>query len=203
MANELFIKHKIIDVTPDLVEDGSIYFERSTNLIKVVESDSSIITVGVKKGTGVNSAILNDPNNIASGQCAHAEGSSTQATGEFSHAEGYNTVAAGRYSHAEGYGTETKNEGERAQGRWNVSSDTPGYETIHTIGYGTGSNDRKNLYELHRTGNQYIIGLGDYDGTNASTAKSVQQVIADLTTLVTANSDLYLIDRVQSGSIDE
>lgn len=131
MANELFIKHKIIDVTPDLVEDGSIYFERSTNLIKVVESDSSIITVGVKKGTGINSAILNDPNNlasgenalaqgsnsIASGQCAHAEGSSTQATGEFSHAEGYNTVAAGKYSHAEGYGTETKNEGEHAQGR--------------------------------------------------------------------------------------
>ena len=217
MANELFIKHKIIDVTPDLVEDGSIYFERSTNLIKVVESDSSTITVGVKKGTGVNSAILNDSNNIASGenalaqgsnstasgQCAHAEGSSTQATGEFSHAEGYNTVAAGRYSHAEGYGTETKNEGEHAQGRWNVSSDTPGYETVHTIGYGTGSSDRKNLYELHRTGNQYIIGLGDYDGTNASTAKSVPQVIADLTTLVTANSDLYLIDRVQSGSIDE
>lgn len=217
MANELFIKHKIIDVTPDLVEDGSIYFERSTNLIKVVESDSSIITVGVKKGTGINSAILNDPNNlasgenalaqgsnsIASGQCAHAEGSSTQATGEFSHAEGYNTVAAGKYSHAEGYGTETKNEGEHAQGRWNVSSDTPGYETIHTIGYGTGSNDRKNLYELHRNGKQFIIGLGDYDGTNASTAKSVQQVIADLTTLVTANSDLYLIDRVQSGSIDE
>lgn len=217
MANELFIKHKIIDVTPDLVEDGSIYFERSTNLIKVVESDSSIITVGVKKGTGVNSAILNDPNNIASGenalaqgsnstasgQCAHAEGSSTQATGEFSHSEGYNTVAAGKYSHAEGYGTETKNEGEHAQGRWNVSSDTPGYETIHTIGYGTGSSNRKNIYELHRTGKQFIIGLGDYDGTNASTAKSVQQVIADLTTLVTANSDLYLIDKVQSGSIDE
>lgn len=217
MANELFIKHKIIDVTPDLVEDGSIYFERSTNLIKVVESDSSIITVGVKKGTGVNSAILNDLNNIASGenalaqgsnstasgQCAHAEGSSTQATGEFSHSEGYNTVAAGKYSHAEGYGTETKNEGEHAQGRWNVSSDTPGYETIHTIGYGTGSSNRKNIYELHRTGKQFIIGLGDYDGTNASTAKSVQQVIADLTTLVTANSDLYLIDKVQSGSIDE
>ena len=194
MANELFIKHKFVNEIPDIPEPGAIYFERDTNLIKAVESESKIVIAGVKRGEGENSAILNDLNNVASGanslaegsnntasgQGSHVEGSSSVASGEFTHAEGYNTTAAGKYSHTEGYGTETKNEGEHAQGRWNISSDTPGEETIDTIGYGTGSDARKNIYELHRDGSQFLIGVGDYDGTNASTAESVQEVILEL-----------------------
>ena len=53
--------------------------------------------------------IFNDyENNVAIGDHAHAEGSSTMAIGDESHAEGCNTVAKGWCSHAEGYSNRIK-----------------------------------------------------------------------------------------------
>lgn len=234
MAEGLFIKHKFVDTTPENPESGAIYFERETGIIQAIESESKKVIVGdprlslnMDKGEGLNSIIANDTNNTATGenafaegsntdatgQCSHAEGSSTQAIGEFTHAEGYNTVANGKYSHTEGYSTETKNEAEHAQGKWNISDDTLGNNTIDTVGYGTGPEDRKNLYELREDGSAYFIGIGDYDGTNASTADSIQDVLNDtVQKVVDMDPSLYqtkedntlnTTSKIVSGAINE
>lgn len=234
MAEGLFIKHKFVDTTPENPESGAIYFERTTGIIQAIESESKKVIVGdprlslnMDKGEGLNSIIANDTNNTAtgenafaegsntdaSGQCAHAEGSSTQAVGEFTHAEGYNTIANGKYSHTEGYGTETKNEAEHAQGKWNISDDTLGNKTIDTIGYGTGPEDRKNLYELREDGSVYFVGVGNYNGTNANTADSIQDVLNDTVQKVAdmdpslyqtkEDSSLNTVNKTVSGAINE
>ena len=203
MANELFIKHKLVDQIPSSPEIGSIYYERNTGIEKVVESESSILEVGniekmlsAKIGEGQNSNIFNDLDNVASGdnshaegsnttasgQCAHVEGSSTTASGEFAHAEGYNTVAAGDYSHAEGYGTVANNISEHAEGSWNISSDN----TIFSIGDGTDTDNRSNLYEIHSDGSIFVKNVGDYDGTNAEDATDLATVLNDTTDKVNA-----------------
>lgn len=234
MEDKIFIKHKIVDQIPSSPEVGSIYYERTTGIEKIVESADNTIEVGnielmlsAKIGEGQNSNIFNDLDNVASGenshaegsntsatgQCAHAEGSSTVASGEFAHAEGYNTVAGGDFSHAEGYGTQTKNETEHAAGKWNISDDTIGSKTMVTVGNGTDAENRKNIYELREDGSQYLIGVGNYDGTNGSTADSVQDVINELVTDVSnidtsvfqAKTDdtLKTTDKTVSGAINE
>lgn len=196
MANELFIKHKLVDEIPSNPELGSIYYERNTGIEKVVESESSIIEVGniekmlsAKIGEGQNSNVFNDLDNVASGdnshaegsnttasgQCAHAEGSSTIASGEFAHAEGYNTVAAGDYSHAEGYGTVANNTSEHAEGSWNISTDN----TVFSIGNGIDAENRSNLYEVHSDGSVFVKNVGDYDGTNAEDATDLATILND------------------------
>lgn len=234
MEDKIFIKHKIVDQIPSSPEVGSIYYERTTGIEKIVESADNTIEVGnielmlsAKIGEGQNSNIFNDLDNVASGenshaegsntsatgQCTHAEGSSTIASGEFAHAEGYNTVADGDFSHAEGYGTQTKNETEHAAGKWNISNDTVGSKTMVTVGNGTDAENRKNIYELRENGSQYLIGVGNYDGTNGSTANSVQEVITELVTDVSnidtsvfqAKTDdtLKTTDKTVSGAINE
>lgn len=91
-------------------------------------------------------------------------------------------VASGDFSHAEGNGTTTNNVGEHAEGQWNLSNtgSTDSGRTIHSVGIGTGSTDRRNAHEIMANGNHYIIGIGNYDGTNYSDAKSLQQVVNSL-----------------------
>lgn len=194
MANELFIKHKLVDEIPSSPEVGSIYYERKTGIEKVVESNASIVEVGniekmlsAKIGEGQNSNIFNDLDNVASGdnshaegsnttasgQCAHTEGSSTTASGAFAHAEGYNTVAAGDYSHAEGYGTVTNNTSEHAEGSWNISTDN----TVFSIGNGTDAENRSNLYEVHSDGSVFVKNVGDYNGTNTENATDLATIL--------------------------
>lgn len=123
---------------------------------------------------------------LAEGQNSHVEGNKCKAIGKHSHAEGNDTIANGGASHAEGSGTITKNNFEHAEGRYNFSnkedsSDTwGGYNTIHSVGIGNSNNNRKNAHEILQNGKHYIIGIGGYDGTNPTTAKSVQEVINEL-----------------------
>ena len=89
-------------------------------------------------------------------------------------------VASGDFSHAEGNGTTTNNVGEHAEGTFNLSNtgSTDSGRTIHSVGIGTGSiTNRKNAHEIMCNGDHYIIGIGNYDGTNYSDAKSLQQVV--------------------------
>jgi hypothetical protein len=132
---------------------------------------------------------------IASGKNSHAEGGTlkkqnpTTAAGNQSHAEGASTLASGQSSHAEGEVTEAKNGVEHAQGNCNVShknSDTYGDagNTIDSIGIGYVLNNvpqRKNATEVMQNGDQYIIGVGGYEGTDTkvqnASIKTVQEVI--------------------------
>lgn len=116
----------------------------------------------------------------AHGPGSHAEGGSTLSIGLCSHAEGYDTTAQGSYSHAEGEGTITTlgNDAEHAQGRYNASNTN----TIHSVGIGTSINDRKNAYEILKTGEHYIYNLGGYDGTNPSVSKDIATILSTVDT---------------------
>ena len=85
-------------------------------------------------------------------------------------------IASGEYSHAEGNNTKAINFGEHSEGKYNLSIND---KTIHTIGIGTSSNDRKNAEEIHINGDKYVYGIGGYDGTNSQTSgiKTTQAVV--------------------------
>lgn len=126
---------------------------------------------------------------------AHAEGYYTTAGGVASHAEGYYTVSNGNYSHAEGYYTKVNSFAAHAQGVYNVDNKN----AIHTVGIGNNTT-RKNAEYIYakndtnstslvndpKNGYKYLIGVGGYDGisTDNTTYKSVQEVIADLTSRI-------------------
>ena len=116
----------------------------------------------------------------AAGPGAHAEGGETTASGLYSHSEGEGTNAIGDYSHAEGLYTTANTSCEHAEGQWNLSNtgNTDASRTIHSVGIGTGSTTyRRNAHEIMLNGDHYIYGIGNYDGTNYSDAKTLQQVI--------------------------
>ena len=144
---------------------------------------NSIITVG-SGGTssGTRSSAEGD-HNTASGNYTHAEGYYTTASGLYAHSEGGITRAEGNGSHAEGGNTVASNHFEHAQGRYNVSNkvENSSYgnagNTIHSVGIGTANNDKKNAFEIMQNGDAYLYGVGSYDGTNYSSASTLQSVI--------------------------
>lgn len=103
-----------------------------------------------------------------------------------------------------GIGNKVSNSGEFASGVYNVSNNkTVGnysFNTVFSIGAGSLSNGGLNALELiskkNTTDNTsinalYVNGIGGYDGTNVSddSAKSLQQVISDIETAVSLNSN--------------
>lgn len=74
------------------------------------------------RSTGIGAEIFNDPQNIASGVGAHAEGRLTYAGGPASHAEGRLTGATGPNSHAEGCETWAEGDNTHAEGIHTVAA---------------------------------------------------------------------------------
>ena len=139
----------------------------------------------VAQGSGIasgNSSHAEGMETLASGYAAHAEGIGTTASGKNSHAEGSSTESAGLASHAEGQGTQTKNSYEHAQGMFNksnkVTDAVSGNNTLHSIGIGAGTSSRKNAVEVMQNGDVYMYGVGGYDGTNPSSASTLQEDIS-------------------------
>ena len=113
----------------------------------------------------------------AEGAASHAEGSYTQAVDTCSHAEGMRTFAKGTASHSEGYETTTSNAYEHAQGIYNVSNEG---KTIHSVGIGTFTGERKNAHEITLDGAHYILGIGGYDGTKLDGATDIASYLTSL-----------------------
>lgn len=122
----------------------------------------------------------------ASGKYSHAEGYGTTASGYCSHAEGLATQSNGEASHAEGFGTKASGVNSHAEGVTNIASTL----SIHSVG--VNSKNAEDIYydtKSDKNGYKYLIGIGDYDGTNLSVTddsgneslnpdiKSVQEVI--------------------------
>ena len=108
-----------------------------------------------------------------------SEGTDTKAEGSSSHAEGNGSIAREHASHSEGIATIANNVAEHAQGIRNVSNtgtDTDTRTTLHSIGIGT-SSENKNAHEVMNNGDTFIIGIGDYSGTNPYEAQTLQKVI--------------------------
>lgn len=147
------------------------------------------------------------------GRNSHAEGSNCKTTGDNSHAEGFCTTASGDYSHAEGFWTETKGESSHAEGgfctargEWSHAQGFCNYDDpsfIDMVGIGSYSTvkTRKNASVIYverdsdgginvsapKNGYLYLLDVGDYKGKMVTEGmKSVQEVIADLTSRIEA-----------------
>lgn len=200
----------------------------TTEVWKNGDGDKSTITVGNKDNGGnadgdysVAEGLTTKSQGIAShaegnqntavGNYSHVEGQTTKANGACSHAEGSETIATGNCAHAEGLGTFTQNEAEHAEGRYNVSHKTSEVfgdagNTQHSIGIGqsmTAEGPRyKNAVEIMQNGDAYLLGLGNYDGTNPTNADSVQTIITSKLNKTIINIvDIYNVTDAEKDSI--
>lgn len=146
--------------------------------------------------------------NSSYGFDSHSEGTYTIANANSSHVEGIYTYSYidAIAAHAEGYYTEVRNTGEHASGRYNISTRlgtteivgnetaeeleaierNKKYNTLFSIGNGLYgdldgfiSEHRRNALEVTENGELYLVGLGDYDGTNTQSAYSLREVIIE------------------------
>lgn len=125
-------------------------------------------------GNQSNSAVLKDSKNKAVAPYSIAVGYNTEAQEVGAFSSGVGSKAIGSASLSTGYYTITSNKGEHAEGVYNMS--IKGI-TLHSVGIGTSDTDRKNAHEIDVEGKHYILGLGDYNGTNAAEAKDLKSVI--------------------------
>ena len=157
----------------------------------MAEIDEKINSGGVgKAGTGENAEIFNT-DNLASGNCSHAEGDSTIAAGiaahaegystsankDYSHSEGYMAVASGISSHAEGYKTRAMGDYSHAEGNHcsahGVASHAGGSESV-----ATGDNSFTHG-DTVKANNNNEIAFGAFNASNADTLFSVGNGTSD------------------------
>lgn len=155
-------------------------FVDSLGLKRLVTKIAKAVAYGdwlpVHKGEGEGSVITGYADSVAEGASSHAEGISTAARGEASHSEGGYTTVSGKYSHAQGF------------------SNYDDHHFINMIGVGN-ENEEKNAFAIYagrrantgeinsfdsKNGYLYLLGVGDYEGKDIHTARSVQEVISEL-----------------------
>ena len=152
--------------------------------------DTVSFNLPISGGSGAESVVENNTNNIAQGSGSHAEGIYTQANGQashaegrlseangnyshaegdgnnarggYSHAEGTNTIASGDASHTEGISTIAYNKAEHASGKYNKSNtgSTDADKTLFSVGNGTSTSARHNAFEIRQNGDIYITSGG-------------------------------------------
>lgn len=138
------------------------YNGQNVHMIKAGELEGTSIgnDLTIKYAVTIPNKLSTGNGCTAEGDYSHAEGWNTTAEGYYSHAEGFNTTAGGYYSHAEGIGTITNNHAEHACGQYNSSTkDSPNNDgTLFSIGVGTSVNDRKNAFEVTKSGAVLVDG---------------------------------------------
>lgn len=125
-----------------------------------------------------------------------AMGFQSEATGYGSTAMGYNCKALGNTAHAENAGCTASGDSSHAQGSCNY--DDPSFIDMVGVGNYEINKNASAIYVKRNTGGnldtsdpkngyQYLIGVGGYQGQAiAEGTKSVQEVIADLTSRIEA-----------------
>lgn len=94
-------------------------------------------------------------------------------------------------SAAFGYGINVTNNAEIGVGSFNVSKASTGLDAyVFTVGTGY-QNERKNAIEVRRNSKVYVQNVGGFNGHNSdqSDVKTLQQVISDIETAVSLNSN--------------
>lgn len=191
---------KILEVIGNKVANGEWL-----PIKKGVGSDGNVVQGAVAEGQDTTASgrasHAEGKDTTASGNNSHAEGVRTTASGLSSHAQGFNTIASAPYSHAEGYKTMASGDASHAQGSSNY--DDPSF--IYMVGVGVNTNStniiKQNASVIYvgrdskggvdpsnpKNGYQYLIGIGGYQGQAIGTdTKSIQEVIADLESRITA-----------------
>ena len=97
-------------------------------------------------------------------------------------------LAIGENSFVGGNMNIANNTNEVAFGGYNKSN-TGDKSSAFTLGGGTSESNRKNIFEITTDGSIYAPSIGDYDGTNPTVAKSVQDVINNKQDAVTYVAD--------------
>lgn len=124
-------------------------------------------------------------NNIVNGYSIVNNGSISIISGtDINVGNVYNTAAFG-------YCIDITNNSEVGVGAYNVSRTLSGGDRyVFTVGAGS-QNERKNAIEVRRNGKVYIQDVGGFNGHNSdqSNTKTLQQVISDIETVVSLNSN--------------
>lgn len=172
-----FIEASDIDWRPYKIDGHNVV--TSYDLIHSMETMSSTYWVA-GEGTSSIVRVIDQHMGTAEGDYAISEGVQTEASGEAAHAEGEFTQATNRAEHTEG-----------CYNKSNKASDTFGDagNTISSIGIGTNTSNRKNAVEVMQNGDMYVIGVGDYDGTNFTTASTLQESLASSTAYAATKVD--------------
>lgn len=167
------------DITTNTFTDLVIYEEEVKYLdSKYLETDlvlQNSISLGRVGDIGAGSSAVG-MYVIASGDCSHAEGDSTQALGNSSHAEGDSTTASaycshaegncttasGENSHAEGASTIASSQNQHVQGKYNIEDLNGTY--AHIVGNGEDGKN-SNAHTLDWQGNAWYSGKLSQEGT--------------------------------------
>lgn len=158
----------------------------------MAEIDEKINSGGIgKAGTGKNAEIFNT-DNLASGNCSHAEGDSTIAAGIAAHAEGYSTSANKDYSHSEGYmavasGTSSHAEGHKTRAMGDYSHAEGNHCSAHGVASHAGGSESvatgDNAFthgDAVKANNNNEIAFGAFNASNADTLFSVGNGTSDI-----------------------
>lgn len=182
-------------------DDGGEIFNDYTNNTAGYRSRSSgyrnKVTASYASADGANHTVSGQYANVcgvgntASGVASHTEGSNNRTTGKNGHTEGASNVNNSESGHVEGYENIAQNDCEHAEGRYNRShkGNTAASNTRHSIGIGLNASGRKNAVEVMENGDVYIIGVGDYDGTNPGDGKSLQAALTQINSTLSGIND--------------
>lgn len=175
------------------ISDGKFYIILDKTLSDVETFTNKKLSIVRNVIVGMNSHLEGYANYIKA-MVGHIEGNdNTIVSGSGSHIEGVLNFIKSKYTgnitgrqldggaiHVEGEYNIAYNPCEHVQGCYNLShyGSTEADNTLHSIGWGV-KGARKNIQEIMQNGDHYIIGLGNFDGTNYLEAKTVQQVIQE------------------------
>ena len=166
---------------------GNIIISKENNTIASMATKSTCF--GKNNTIYGNNNFVEGDENLSGGDNTHVEGYKNDAgtvSSNFAHIEGYNnSISRGNGSrnqiHIEGDNNQAKNESEHAQGSWNLSNSGSELKDKTKFSIGIGSSEKRmNAVEVMANGDVYIRGIGDYDGTNYSSAKTLQKVINEI-----------------------
>lgn len=158
--------------------------------LEILKDSEKIILLGV---------LNKSQNSITSGGLIQSiNGNKSISVGYALKNEAYNNVYPNTYQI---FGTlnTVKSNFEFACGSRNVSTKNDNFSTRFSVGAGLTPDDYKNAFEIgfKKSGssdldvNTYVLGIGGYNGKNAANdnTKSLQQVISDIETAVSLNSN--------------
>ena len=142
----------------------------------------SVMSPGATQANG-NYSVSGGDGTRANGTGSVALGGNTTASGTYSTALGAGSSATNSYTVAIGHGVQAANQNETALGAFNLytNSGTSAQKTFFTVGNGTGTNAKSNLIEAKENNDIYVVGVGNYDGTNAGSSgvHTLQYAIAN------------------------
>lgn len=184
--NQEMIAIQILNYTR--ISDEIIQLEDSG--LEVLKDSEKIVLLGIRSESS---------NTIISGGLIQAiKGDKSISVGYALRNEAVNNVYPNTYQL---FGTlnTVKSDFEFACGSRNVSTKNDNFSTRFSVGAGLTPDDYKNAFEIgfKKSGssdwdvNTYILGIGGYNGKNAAndSTKSLQQVISDIETAVSLNSN--------------